>query len=204
MLLSLPEWSLCLLTLSLPSLSSAQSPTNSATGSSATITSAPAFTAISTYSPDQLACVSQGRYDSVCNVLTPGFSTLTDFVLQAPCLWYSSTSWLHSLYDGLVSSCFQFYTTASPSFYASLTQLAGGAPVTAPCQNTGNVLAQLSNYDAAASTTFNEFGTTTTPMPATSTTSAVPTSTANRNYGSKVGVSLRSLTSTAQPCVGIN
>jgi hypothetical protein len=204
MLLSLPEWSLCLLTLSLSSLSSAQGPTNSATDSSATITSAPAFTSISTYSPDQIACISQGSYDSVCNVLTPGFSTLTDFVLQAPCLCYSSTSWLPSLYDGWVSSCFQYYITASPSFYASLTQLAGGAPATAPCQEAGNVLAQLSSYDATASTTFNEFGTTTTPASVTSTTSTVPTSTVNKSSGSKVGVSLGSLISTTQPCVGIN
>ena len=43
MLVSLPGWSLCLLTLSLSSLSSAQSPTNSATDSSASITSAPKF-----------------------------------------------------------------------------------------------------------------------------------------------------------------
>jgi hypothetical protein len=38
----------------------------------------------------------------------------------------------------------------------------------------------------------------------TSTTSTVPTSTVNKSSGSKVGVSLGSLISTTQPCVGIN
>ncbi|KAE9381002.1 hypothetical protein N431DRAFT_433162 [Stipitochalara longipes BDJ] len=186
MLVSIVKWSICFI-FSLPSLSSAQSLSASETNPSTTITSAPLLTATATYDSNELGCISQFLYETICNSLTPGFSTLTNFDNQAPCLCYSSTAWVPSIYDNFVSSCFQYYKTASPSFYASLTYQAGGSPVSTPCHKAGDVVAQLSSYEASASTTFNNFWTATPTT--TSTTSAVPTSTAKKNASSKIVVS---------------
>lgn len=107
----------------------------------------------STLSPGQKACNLYGDYLSICNSLSPGFNTFTNFSSQAPCLCYSSTSWVPSVYDGYLGTCVSYLSASKPAEYSSVTAAAGGAPVTTPCEKVGNVLAAESSFNAMTATT---------------------------------------------------
>lgn len=161
---------LCFVFTSLP-----PSLAQSGASTSPAITSPPSTT--TTYSQGQLACLSEGEFISICNSLTPGFVSLTDFSLQAPCLCYSSTSWAPSIYDGFHSSCLNWYSTADPGDYSSITAEGTAPPVTAPCQKVGNVVAALSSYEATASQNSTTSPSTTTSVVTTTSMTASPTAT---------------------------
>ena len=161
---------LCFVFTSLP-----PSLAQSSASTSPAITSPPSTT--TTYSPGQLACLSEGEYISICNSLTPGFVSLTDFSLQAPCLCYSSTSWAPSIYDGYHSSCLNWYSTADPSDYFSITAEGTAPPVTAPCQKVGDVVAAFSSYEATVSQNATTSPSTTTSVATTTSATTSPTAT---------------------------
>lgn len=83
------------------------------------------------------ACASISDYSSKCESFSPGFTTITVFQLQAPCLCYQGTSWAPDVFDGFVQTC-QSYLGVSSSMTASITS--------APCRGVGNVIASLSSY----------------------------------------------------------
>ena len=56
---------------------------------------------------------------SYCNSVTPGFSNIT-IASQAPCLCYSSTSWLPDSFDKPAKTCADYVRTVDPSFYTDI------------------------------------------------------------------------------------
>ncbi|KAH8590302.1 hypothetical protein B0O99DRAFT_691738 [Bisporella sp. PMI_857] len=90
--------------------------------------------------PNAAACQTISYVVSVCERLTPGFTSFTNFNFQAPCLCYASSYWLPNGYDGWLHSCYAGYRTGNPQGYASLTSFNGGPPITTPCHSVGNIL----------------------------------------------------------------
>lgn len=80
---------------------------------------------------------------SYCQSATPGFSTYSSFSSQAPCLCYESATWKPQIYDGLVSSCFDYFRTEDPSYISSISAARSRAGLveslpTTPCSSAGN------------------------------------------------------------------
>lgn len=104
---------------------------------------------------NQDACKSLVAVSSYCNSATPGFSSLIDtFTAEAPCLCYESATWKPQIYDGAVSSCYVYLSTADPSYISSLSSSrsrAGlGAFQNAPCSSAGDVLAGVTQTGSAS------------------------------------------------------
>jgi len=75
---------------------------------------------------------------SYCSSVSPGFLTmaLTD---QAPCLCYSSTSWIPDAFDGAVETCAEYAATALPaSEYSDLAGLEGFCSAIGDVENSGS------------------------------------------------------------------
>lgn len=104
---------------------------------------------------NQDACRSFLAVLSYCSSATPGFSRITAFSAEAPCLCYESATWKPQIYDGVISSCYDYYSTADPSFLSSLSSSrsrAGlGSIQSAPCSDAGDVLAGVTQKTASAS-----------------------------------------------------
>lgn len=100
------------------------------------------------------ACKSYLAVFSYCNSATPGFSSLIDFTAEAPCLCYESATWRPQIYDGVVSSCYDYYSTADPSYLSSLSSSRSSAGLgpfqTAPCSDAGDVLAGVTQTGSAS------------------------------------------------------
>jgi hypothetical protein len=96
--------------------------------------------AIAQGDPNASACGTVSAILSVCESLTPGFTSFTNFNFQAPCLCYASTYWYPNGYDGWLGSCYAGYKTANPTAYASFTASIQGPPDTTPCHQVGNIL----------------------------------------------------------------
>ena len=76
------------------------------------------------------------QFESVvqqCDNATPGFQDLKGFASKAPCLCYSSSSYIGSSYDGYFSSCLDYFTTADPAGYSSIFASANGTITSNPC-----------------------------------------------------------------------
>jgi hypothetical protein len=84
------------------------------------------------------ACATLQAFTPACNVLTPGFTTITNPVSQAACFCYNTGSWNPNLYDGYYLSCLSYYATATPAVLTSLAAGNGGILITAPCHALGN------------------------------------------------------------------
>jgi hypothetical protein len=102
--------------------------------------------------PNASACLSLDEMVSTCGVLTPGFTSFTNFYFQAPCLCYSSTYWDPGIYDHLIQSCYAGYRTARPAAYSSATASMGGDFIMTPCEQAGNVLSRPLATDTAPQT----------------------------------------------------
>lgn len=67
-----------------------------------------------------------------CASVSPGFLAMVPS-RQAPCLCYSSTVWVPSIFDGAVSTCASYAKTADPVDYSAIADLQGF------CSAVGNV-----------------------------------------------------------------
>ncbi|KAH8600504.1 hypothetical protein B0O99DRAFT_682193 [Bisporella sp. PMI_857] len=83
------------------------------------------------------ACATLQLITSTCNVLTPGFSTITNDYSLAECYCYNRQGWNPNFYDAVYVSCINYYLTASPTVLASFVN-AGNTIHTAPCSELGN------------------------------------------------------------------
>ncbi|RDW76082.1 hypothetical protein BP5796_06903 [Coleophoma crateriformis] len=73
---------------------------------------------------DNPACRLVGTALYICESLTPTFTAL-DPTAQAPCLCYSSTSWVPEIFDSAVSLCVSYASTAVPESLGSVEILQG-------------------------------------------------------------------------------
>jgi hypothetical protein len=89
---------------------------------------------------NESACATLNVAAGCCDSITPGFSTITDFRVQASCYCYSGLVWDPSAYDAQWGSCVKYISTASPSLYSEVS--AGGAPVltSTPCAAVSGIL----------------------------------------------------------------
>lgn len=130
-----------------------------------------------------LACQSISAYSSICESLSPGFTTTTVFQFQAPCLCYRGMSWAPDVFDGYVQTC-QSYLAVSTGVTASVN--------TAPCRGVGDVEASLSTFLATSGQTAMTTGSSTgRPSPTAPTTGSNtgptrPTASAAGELGSHV------------------
>ncbi|KAI9648162.1 hypothetical protein NHQ30_002794 [Ciborinia camelliae] len=67
-----------------------------------------------------------------CESISPGFTSLLPSA-QAPCLCYSSSTWIPTVFDKAVQTCANFASTAVPGAYPAFVNLEGF------CGNIGNV-----------------------------------------------------------------
>jgi hypothetical protein len=67
-----------------------------------------------------------------CSSVSPGFLSMAPS-RQAPCLCYSSTAWVPTIFDGAVSTCASYARTADPADYSAISGLQGF------CSSVGNV-----------------------------------------------------------------
>ncbi|ESZ92747.1 hypothetical protein SBOR_6859 [Sclerotinia borealis F-4128] len=67
-----------------------------------------------------------------CESISPGFTSLLPSA-QAPCLCYSSSTWIPTLFDKAVQTCAIFASTAVPGAYPAFVNLEGF------CGNIGNI-----------------------------------------------------------------
>jgi len=99
----------------------------------------------------KLACASVSLYSSECAGTVQDFTDLP-FPDQASCLCYNAmTSWIPQAFDQYYASCWEYFASASPGGYASITSAVG--PITSdPCQKAGNVIATTDSGRAACAT----------------------------------------------------
>ncbi len=101
------------------------------------------------------SCAGFYSAENSCASATADFTSLA-FSQQASCLCYSGSSYAPSIYDGYVSTCVAYLSTASPSFYS--TDLGGTGFPTAPCAElasptsggTAPLVTSSASYDANA------------------------------------------------------
>lgn len=84
------------------------------------------------------ACSALQVFTPICNVLTPGFTTITNTLSQAECFCYNQGTWSPNLYDGYADSCLSYVSTASPTIFQSIASANGGMVPTAPCRDLGD------------------------------------------------------------------
>ncbi|KAF5586076.1 hypothetical protein FPCIR_8096 [Fusarium pseudocircinatum] len=126
------------------------------------------------------ACASVSKSLSICNSLSPGVIS-SSFLFQAPCLCYNAKyKFDPSIYDEPFSNCLAYYSTASPSFYASL---AASSISSKPCASIGDVVKSCSEAgsctpvetgtrsDRSITSGSSDHGSTSTLVPLTTTTS---------------------------------
>ncbi len=99
----------------------------------APVPSISALPATMTNDPNFVACNSLESMLNGCSSQTPGFSTLTAFSDEAPCLCYSSQVYQGSIYDGYFSSCLHYFSTAVPADYSSIAGPNDGPITSKPC-----------------------------------------------------------------------
>ena len=94
------------------------------------ITAAPNLLAKRQDGSESPSCAGFYSAENSCASATVDFTSLA-FSQQASCLCYSGSSYAPSIYDGYVSTCVAYLSTASPSFYSTV--LGGTGFPTAPC-----------------------------------------------------------------------
>jgi hypothetical protein len=77
-------------------------------------------TAAPTAAAGNLGCSFVLSAVSFCTSVSPGFLSMAPS-LMAPCLCYSSTSWMPTVFDDAVSTCADFISTADAMDYSSFT-----------------------------------------------------------------------------------
>ncbi|KAL3425320.1 hypothetical protein PVAG01_02111 [Phlyctema vagabunda] len=105
-------------------------------------------TVMNTHTPslnDNSACLLLGTALYICETLTPSFTALAA-TLQAPCLCYSSTDWVPSIFDTAVERCAGFAESAVPFAFGDVDGLRGF------CGGVGDVLARPNNIPASTTT----------------------------------------------------
>jgi hypothetical protein len=148
-----------------------------------------------------LACQTALEVISICESLSTGFDDLPA-TLQAPCMCYSSKSWVPQFFDNAFSSCIAYTSTADTSDYPDLVSDAGF------CKSVGNILAApasgtvaltMGQNTATGSVGGGSITPTTTATPAAtpdSGTATTPTSTAAKatsSSGAGLNVSPQSI-----------
>jgi len=83
---------------------------------------------------------------SFCESVTPGWISLIP-ASQAPCICYSSRTWVPNLFDGAIATCAAFVSTAIPTDYSIVAALTGF------CSSVGNVLVSTGMTTATATRT---------------------------------------------------
>ncbi|CZR48039.1 uncharacterized protein FPRO_12649 [Fusarium proliferatum ET1] len=154
-----------------PTSSSSQAAVSTTTAEAPLVTKAPSGIA---------ACASVSKSLDICNSLSPGVIT-SSFLFQAPCLCYNANyKFDPSIYDEPFSNCLAYYSTASPSFYASLAASSIGSK---PCASIGDVVKSCSETgsctpvetgtrsDRSITSGSSDHGSTSTLVPLTTTTS---------------------------------
>lgn len=104
---------------------------------SGTITSS-ASPADSSADPNFRACAQAESLIDECNSQTSGFTDLSNFSSQAPCLCYTSSTFAPSIFDGYFESCLAYFSSASPRDYSSITAQNGGTQ--GSCSAVGDVV----------------------------------------------------------------
>lgn len=107
----------------------------SSAGSITASASLPSFTGGS--AGGERACSSFLSIVDRCAGATPGFDDIVGFSSSASCVCYSSSTFRPSIFDGFWGSCLDFFSTASPSFYASLND--DGTIPSTPCASVGDI-----------------------------------------------------------------
>ena len=95
-----------------------------------------------TTNPSYRACISAKRLQSNCLILTPSLTTArTDITAMASCLCYSVSTWMPTVYDNLIGSCYSWYSSMEPEQYA---EAISEGLLTSPCVTVGDVRAGAS------------------------------------------------------------
>lgn len=97
-----------------------------------------------------MACTSVQNALSNCEILSPGFASLTDPKTQASCICYSGLVWKPTLFDNAWKSCLTFYSTAATAQFSAVT--AAGLTST-PCALAGDVRAGSKTVTGSAGVT---------------------------------------------------
>ncbi|KAG9233541.1 hypothetical protein BJ875DRAFT_42104 [Amylocarpus encephaloides] len=103
-------------------------------------------------------CLSALSAIDFCSSVSPGFLTYSA-TRQAPCLCYSSATWVPGIFDGWVSSCAGYARTAEPSVYPIISSLGGF------CSSVGNVRGNRASRTTTASFTTDSTTTSSTSSP---------------------------------------
>src|SRR5436853_3315422 len=81
----------------------------------------------------QAACASVVIAIEFCESVSPGFDSFTP-ASQAPCLCYSSKSWVPTFFDGAIATCAAYARTADPEDYSLIAEFTGF------CSSIGDIL----------------------------------------------------------------
>ena len=106
--------------------------------------------------PNAVACSNIFEFGSACASLTPGFDSLP-FQSQAGGYCYSRGTYNPRTYDSLQEKCLSYFETATDpqiqAAYSSIIQANGGPLPTAPCADTGDVLATTERSSSRSTST---------------------------------------------------
>jgi len=110
-------------------------------------------------------CSDIGALFSACSAATPGLFDM-DSTDIAGCLCYSSTSWIPDVFDGAVSSCADYASTALPQAeYSAASVFEGFCTAVGDYQNNANPGASATRPNSVSSTSIPApVGTTTSPL----------------------------------------
>ncbi|KAH8679771.1 hypothetical protein BGZ60DRAFT_400649 [Tricladium varicosporioides] len=124
---------------------------------------------------------------SYCSSVSPGFLTMS-VSKQAPCLCYSSATWVPGVFDGAIATCASYYSTASPTDYSVYHAFEGF------CTSAGNVrvASTSASTTSKAATTSGATTAVSTPAITSKATTATATGLAANPGCATVGSSLNS------------
>ncbi|KAH6669588.1 hypothetical protein B0J14DRAFT_599018 [Halenospora varia] len=126
---------------------------------------------------------------SYCSSVSPGFLSMAE-TKQAPCLCYSSTSWVPGIFDGAVATCASYASTAAPSDYSALHALEGF------CTSVGNV-----RIASASASTTNKAATTSGATTAVSTPAITSKATTATTTGLAANSGCATISSSLGSCI---
>jgi hypothetical protein len=122
----------------------------------------PPSSGISSFDSSAVACVSVESILNSCEAVTPDFIDL-DFSSQSSCLCSANGTHAPTVYDGFLSTCLAWVSTANPAEYSLVGQNSGRDVVRTPCERFAT----------------DTSGFPTTQLPATPTTGTLPSKTAS-------------------------
>lgn len=136
---------------------------------------APAST--STFDANVAACSAYSSLESSCSAATTSFGALP-FSSEASCLCYTDVStYMPSIFDGYLSSCLDYYQTASPAYYSQ--SLSGDTLTRTPCAAAGNVMGSAAATGVVSSVFVSESTATATATSKSSAASSTASGTSN-------------------------